>query len=63
MDSHEQQRRALLADAYSLAAQDLGMEEDDDMESVMEDLEELSRLMAQLKDLSKRQKERIERYV
>ena len=59
-DAHEQQRRALLADAYSLASE--GQGEEEDMEAVMEDLEELSRTMAQFKELSHRQRERIERY-
>lgn len=61
MSSHEKQRRALLADAYTLSAQGQGREEEEDMEGIMEDLEELSRTMAQFKELSKMQKERIER--
>ena len=62
MDAHEKQRRALLADAYAKASQDQG-EEEDDMEAVMESLEELARTMAQFKELTKQQQERIERFV
>ena len=61
-DAHEVQRRALLADAYSRASQGQE-EEEEDMEAVMEDLEELSRTMAQFKELAHRQRERIERYL
>jgi CRISPR/Cas system CSM-associated protein Csm2 small subunit len=62
-DAHEQQRRALMADACARASQEAGgeEEEEEDMEEVMEALEELARLMAQFKELTKRQKERIER--
>ena len=49
-------------DVYSLASQK-GDEEEEDMEGVLEDLEELSRLMAQFKELNKKQAERIERFV
>jgi len=49
-------------DAYSRASQK-GDEEEEDMEGVMEDLEELSRLMAQFKELNKKQAERFERFV
>jgi len=65
-DVHEQQRRELLADAYSRAAHEEGgeeEEEEEDMEVVMEQLEELSRVMAQFKELTIKQKERIERSV
>ena len=62
VDAYEQQRRALLDDAYSLASQGQDDEEEEDMEAVMEDLEKLSRAMAQFKELSHRQQERIERY-
>jgi hypothetical protein len=62
VDAYEQQRRALLDDAYSLASQGQDDEEEADMEAVMEDLEKLSRAMAQFKELSQRQQERIERY-
>jgi hypothetical protein len=61
-DEHEQQRRILMDDAYSRASQK-GDEEEEDMEGVMEDLEELSRLMAQFKELNKKQAERFERFV
>ena len=59
-DAHEQQRRALLADAFARAEQDHSETESEDMEGVMEDLEELSRAMARFKELSKQQKEKIE---
>jgi len=65
-DVHEQQRRELLADAYSRAAHEEGgeeEEEEEDMEVVMEQLEELSRVMAQFKELTIKQKDRIERSV
>jgi hypothetical protein len=62
VDAYEKQRRALLDDAYSLASQGQDDEEEADMEAVMEDLEKLSRSMAQFKELSQRQQERIERY-
>ena len=62
MDAHEKQRRALLADAYAKASQDQG-EEEEDMEAIMESLEELARTMAQFKELTKQQQERIERFV
>ena len=61
MDVHEQERRALLADAYSRASQ--GQEEEsEDMEEVTEALEELARCMAEFKELTKSQKEKIKRY-